>query len=187
LLAINASMFVGEFIAGWLADSAGLLADSLDMMADAGVYSASLYAVSRGSRSRAFAAALSGGLQVGIGAFVLAEAARRLFSGSQPEPLYMVGVALVALAANIVCLWLIRAHRGGGVHMRASYIFSQNDVIANGGVILSGVLVAASGWRIWDLLAGTVIAGVVSWGGIRILRDARRELGKAPASTEGTA
>lgn len=47
VLLFNFSMFVIEFIIGWLADSSGLLADSLDMLADAAVYSLSLYAVGK--------------------------------------------------------------------------------------------------------------------------------------------
>src|SRR5450631_516587 len=34
LFAINATMFIVELVAGWLAQSTGLIADSLDMFAD---------------------------------------------------------------------------------------------------------------------------------------------------------
>ena len=49
------------------------------------------------------------------------------------------GVA--ALAANVACLMLLAKHRKGEVHLRASWIFSKNDVIANVGVILGLVFV----------------------------------------------
>lgn len=38
MLAINAVMFLAEFVAGWIIDSTALLADSLDMFGDALVY-----------------------------------------------------------------------------------------------------------------------------------------------------
>jgi divalent metal cation (Fe/Co/Zn/Cd) transporter len=69
--------------------------------------------------------------------------------------------------------------------MRASFIFSQNDVIANCVVILSGLFVALSGWPFWDLLAGGGIGGLVFWGGVRILREARTAT--AAASGSGSA
>jgi hypothetical protein len=47
VLAINATMFVVELVAGWLGQSAGLLSDSLDMLADAIVYGIALWAVGR--------------------------------------------------------------------------------------------------------------------------------------------
>ncbi|MCI0408087.1 MAG: cation transporter, partial [Acidobacteria bacterium] len=57
-------------------------------------------------------------------------------------------------------------------HMRASWIFSKNDVIANLGIILSGVLVIVLGSRFPDLLIGTAIASIVIRGGCEILREA---------------
>ena len=85
----------------------------------------------------------------------------------------MIGVALVALVANVTCLWLIRKHREGEVHMRAAWIFSANDVIANTGVILAGVLVTFSGSRWPDLIIGAIVAAIVLRGGLRILQEAR--------------
>ncbi|MBN2204019.1 MAG: cation transporter [Thermoleophilia bacterium] len=172
-------MFLVEAVAGWLADAAGLVADSLDMLADASVYGIVLYAVGRSRRLQADAAFASGVVQIALGAGVLLEVARRLVYGSEPVSALMMVVGGVALAANITCLVLVARHRGAGVHMRASYIFSANDVIANVGVIVSGALVLLLGSRLPDLVVGGVIAVVVVRGGIEILsqaRAARREL-----------
>jgi Co/Zn/Cd efflux system component len=83
-------------------------------------------------------------------------------------------VGSVALIANVYCLMLISRHRDSGVHMRASWIFSTNDVIANLGVIISGGLVWALGSRYPDLVVGTIISIVVARGGFKILSEARR-------------
>ena len=173
LLAINGAMFLVEIVAGWLADAAGLLADSLDMLADASVYGIVLYAVGRSRRLQADAAFASGVVQIALGAGVLLEVVRRLVFGSDPESTLMMTVGAVALAANVTCLVLVAKHREGGVHMRASYIFSANDVVANVGVIVSGALVLWFGSRLPDLVVGAVIAAVVVRGGIEILREAR--------------
>jgi Co/Zn/Cd efflux system component len=87
----------------------------------------------------------------------------------------MMIVGTIALVANLSCLALLSKHREGEVHMRASWIFSVNDVLANLGVILGGVLVMASGSRWPDLVIGAVIVLLVMRGGVRILLDARRE------------
>ncbi len=173
LLAINGVMFLVEAVAGWLADAAGLVADSLDMLADASVYGIVLYAVGRSRRLQADAAFASGVVQIALGAGVLLEVARRLVYGSEPVSALMMVVGGVALAANITCLVLVARHRDAGVHMRASYIFSANDVIANVGVIVSGALVLLLGSRLPDLVVGAVIAAVVVRGGVEILRQAR--------------
>jgi cation diffusion facilitator family transporter len=175
LLAINFVMFLAEAGAGWWADSAGLLADSLDMLADATVYGIALYAVGRAPRIKTNAAAASGWFQVLLGLGVLVEVVRRFLGSSEPESLLMMTVGSVALIANVTCLVLIAKHREAGIHMRASWIFSTNDVIANMGVVVSGGLVRFLGSRIPDLVIGAIISFVVVRGGIRIVREAMVE------------
>lgn len=175
LLSINAAMFAAEIIAGVIAESTGLIADSLDMLSDATVYALGLYAVGKASRVKIRAACLSGYFQIALAIGVAVEITRRLIWGSEPEPLFMIGVSIIALIANIVCLVLISRYQDGEVHMRASWIFSKNDVIANAGVILAGVLVHVLDSRMPDLLIGTLIVLVVLRGGMAILRDARVE------------
>lgn len=173
LLAINAVMFALEFVIGWLAQSTGLIADSLDMLADAGVYGIGLYAVGRSLRAKTHAASVSGVLQLGLAALVMLDVIRRFFVGSEPFGLLMMGVSTVALLANLACLALLAKHRNGEVHMRASWIFSTNDVLANLGVILAGALVYTIGSRMPDLVIGLIIALLVARGGVQILREAR--------------
>jgi cation diffusion facilitator family transporter len=171
LLAINGIMFVLELAIGVFAESTALIADALDMLADATVYGISLYAVGRAGRHKTNAAFVSGIMQIVLGLGVIAEVVRRFFTGSEPEPLFMVGVGLVALVANSICLMLIAKHRDGEIHMRASWIFSRNDVLANLGVIIAGLLVGVFQNSLPDLIIGSVIAIVVASGGRRILRE----------------
>ena len=175
LLAINGMMFVIELASGILAESTGLIADSLDMLADAIVYGIGLYAVGKAASAKIRAAFASGYFQMVLALTVAFDVGRRAIFGSDPEPFYMVLVGLVALAANIVCLGLIARHRDGGVHMRASWIFSKNDVIANTGVIISGGIVYITGARWADLLVGIAIAYVIFRGALAIMEDARSE------------
>lgn len=173
LLLINGVMFVAEFIVGWWAQSTALIADALDMLADAMVYGVGLYAVGRSLLVKAHAARISGVLQVLLGLLVLIDILRRFVVGSEPVSILMMGMGLIAMIANITCLILISKHREGEVHMRASWIFSRNDVIANLGVILAGGLVAWTGSRLPDLVIGLLVALIVIRGGVLILQDAK--------------
>jgi cation diffusion facilitator family transporter len=173
VLLINAAMFVVELVFGLRAGSTGLIADSLDMLVDAGVYGLSLAAVGRSPGEQRQAAMLSGRLQIVLAIWVLLDVLRRTSLGSEPISALMVGIGALALLANLLCLVLVRRHRDGGVHMRASVIFSTNDTLANLGVIGAGALVAWSGSRLPDLLIGTAISLLVLQGGRRILRETR--------------
>jgi len=173
LLAINGGMFVVELVLGLMAESTALVGDSFDMFADASVYGVGLWAVSRAASAKVTAAKLTGYLQLILGVVALAEVSRRLIFGSAPDPNFMIGVAVLALIANVYCLRLISAHREGGVHMRASFICSQTDVIVNVAVVIGGILVAVTHLPAWDLIVGAGIAAVILWGSVRIFREAR--------------
>lgn len=173
LLVINGAMFVFELVLGIMAQSTGLIADSLDMFADAAVYSLSLYAVGKAYQAKVRAAKLSGYFQMILAVFAISEVIRRFIYGSDPESNLMIGVAFIALIANATCMYLLHKHRDGEVHMKASWIFSTNDVIANAGVILSGILVKVFASNVPDLVVGGVIAVVVFSGAIRILKTAK--------------
>jgi len=176
LLLINALMFFIEISFGVIAESTALIADSLDMFADAAVYGVALYAVARSLLAKERAAKISGLLQIGLGLLVLADVVRRFITGSEPDSVLMILVGFVALVSNIICLKLLSSHRDGEVHMRASWVFSKNDVIANIGIILSGVFVYYSGLAIADLVIGFIISLIVVRGGIEILRDVESEV-----------
>ena len=177
LLTINGVMFVAEVMVGWIAESTALLADSLDMLADATVYGIALYAASRSGGAQRTAARVSGVLQIALGLGVLVEVIRRTLFGSEPTSHLMIGAGAVALVANLICLRLIAKHREGGAHMRASWIFSKNDVIANTGVIVAGLLVMALGSRVPDLVVGSIVAAVVIRRGVQIWADSSRDAG----------
>ena len=173
VFAINAVMFAVGLVGGWIGQSTGLIADSLDMFADATVFGLSMYAVGRSIEHKKKAARLSGYLQMLLAVFALSEVIRRLLFGSEPHAPYMMGIASIALVANATCMFLLAKHRQGEVHMRASWIFLSNDVIANFGVIVAGVLVKFTGSHYPDLIVGTIITAVVFSGALRILKASK--------------
>ncbi|KXO08147.1 Cobalt-zinc-cadmium resistance protein CzcD [Marinobacter excellens LAMA 842] len=169
MLGINALLFVVEMTAGLIARSTGLIGESLDNFADAAVYGLALYAVGHSVKMQVRAAHLAGVLQLILAVGVLVEVVRRFVFGSEPESLVMMAIAFVALIANTSCLLLISKHREGGAHMKASWIFSANDVVINLGVITAGALVAWTGSNYPDLIIGTIAGGIVLNGARRIL------------------
>tara|TARA_R110002167_G_scaffold43085_6_gene130481 strand:- start:148 stop:762 length:615 start_codon:yes stop_codon:yes gene_type:complete len=179
LLGINAVMFVFEMSIGLIAESTALIADSMDMFADAIIYGIGLYAIGKSLMHKANAARISGYFQFMLGATILVDIVRRSILGSEPESYLMMGMGFIALIANVICLIIIRKHKNDEVHMRASWIFSANDVIANTGVILAGALVYWLDARWPDLVIGFVVAMVVIKGAFMILKDAKQEIENA--------
>lgn len=175
LLAANGAMFVVELVAGIVAESMGLVADGLDMGADAAVYLLALLAVGASAGRKLSAARFAGGVQLALALLAMAEVARRAAMGSEPESEAMIAVSVIALAANVFGLVLLRKHREGEVHLRAAWIFSATDVQANLGVMLAGALVHLTGSAVPDLVIGAIVSGLVLRGALRIRRQVRAE------------
>lgn len=172
-LGLNAAMAVIGSVVGWFGESTGVLADALDMLSDASAYAVALFAVGRSAAFKARAATLSGAVLALLGAGVLAEVVRRAFFGAEPLSSVMMGMAALSFAVNLTVLRLLRPLRSGEVHLRASWIFTRADVVANVGVFASGVIVALSGSRYPDLIVGAAIGVYVMKEALEILGEAR--------------
>ncbi len=173
VLGINFTQVLVAGAVGVLADSTGLLGAALDNLGDAAVYAVSLYAVGRTAIAKSRAANLSGILLILVALGLLVEILRRFFAAAEPIGLAMIVTALANAATNLLCLRLLRAHRTHGVHFKASWIFTTNDMIANAGIVLSGVLVILLKSPIPDLLIGLAVVAIVLRGGWEILGEAR--------------
>lgn len=174
VFAINAAFFVIEIVAGFVSESMGLMADSLDMLADALVYGMSLYAVGKAVTTKKNVARASGYLQVVLAVTGFFEVMRRFFFGDDiPDYLMMVTVSAFALTANAVCLYLLTKAKSTEAHIRASVIFTSNDVIINSGVMIAGGLVYLTGSNVPDLIVGTIVFLIVLRGAWRILALSR--------------
>jgi Co/Zn/Cd efflux system component len=174
-LALNAAMAVIGGVAGWIAQSAGLLADALDMLSDATAYSIGLLAIGRSVRFKINAAYLSGSLLLLLGVAVLVEVGRRVVFGAEPLSGWMIGTALLSLIVNLIVLRLLTPLKSGEVHLRATWIFTRADVVANVGVILAGALVLWLSSPYPDFVIGSLIGLYVIKEAAEILLDARAD------------
>ncbi|HEU4595317.1 MAG TPA: cation transporter [Pyrinomonadaceae bacterium] len=174
VLFINFAFFVIEMLTGLVSRSMGLVADSLDMLADSFVYAISLFAVGGTALRKRGVARLAGYFQLVLAVVGFVEVLRRFFGAeAMPDFKTMIVVSILALNANGLCLYLLQKSRSREAHMRASMIFTSNDVIINVGVIVAGVLVSWLGSSKPDLIVGAVVFVLVMRGALKILRLAQ--------------
>lgn len=172
VLIINFIFFVVEMTTGLISKSMGLVADSLDMLADAFVYGISLYAVGGTVLRKKKIAKIAGYFQIGLAAFGFVEVLRRFFGVEQlPDFLTMIIVSFFALIANGICLYLLQQSKSKEeAHMKASSIFTSNDIVINLGVIAAAFLVKWLNSAIPDLIIGIIVFVIVIRGALRILK-----------------
>jgi len=85
----------------------------------------------------------------------------------------MVVMSVLALAGNLVTLYVLHRVMTGEAHMQASWILTANDIKVNFLVILAAVGVAGTGSAVLDSIAGATIFVVVANGARRILKISR--------------
>ena len=172
VLGINFAFFLIEMITGILSTSMGLVADSLDMLADSFVYAISLIAVGGTLAKKKRIAKLAGYFQILLAIIGFMEVLRRFFGDEKtPDVSTMIIVSIFALLANGICLYMLQKSKSkDDAHMKASMIFTSNDVIINLGVIIAGLLVFGLGSSTPDLVIGSIVFVLVIQGAFRILK-----------------
>ncbi|GAA4300706.1 cation transporter [Aestuariibaculum suncheonense] len=172
VLAINFAFFLIEMATGIFSKSMGLVADSLDMLADSFVYGISLLAVGGTIIKKKRIAKLTGYFQLTLAVIGFVEVLRRFFGVEKlPDFSTMIIVSVFALIANGICLYILQKSKSKEeVHMKASMIFTSNDVIINLGVIIAGLLVNWLHSNKPDLIIGTIVFLLVIQGAFRILK-----------------
>jgi Co/Zn/Cd efflux system component len=144
------------------------------MLADASAYGIAIAAVSRGARFKVRAATVSGTILLLLGLGACVAVIGRALTGSEPESLVMAALATPALIVNTIVLRLLSKHRHGEVHLRATWIFTRADVVANLAILVASLLVFITDSRYPDLVVGFGIGLYVIREALEILRDAAR-------------
>lgn len=172
ILGINFAFFLIEMTTGLISKSMGLVADSLDMLADSFVYGISLFAVGGTMVRKKRIAKIAGYFQITLAIIGFVEVLRRFFGTEKlPDFSTMIIVSIFALIANGVCLYILQKSRTKDeAHMKASMIFTSNDVIINLGVIIAGLMVNWLSSNKPDLIIGTIVFALVVQGAFRILK-----------------
>lgn len=176
VVVLNLGFGLCELVGGFVADSQALKADSLDFLGDGSISMLGLIALtwSVGARARI---ALTQGLFLGaLGLGVIGFAIWRALNAGVPEAELMGGIGVVALAVNVTSALVLARFREGDANVRAIWLFSRNDAIANIAVIIAAGLVAWTGSAWPDLAVAGIIALLFLHSAYEIVRNALAEL-----------
>lgn len=173
---LNLGYFAVELSVALVIGSVALMADSVDFLEDASVNFLVLLALGLSAAWRRRVAYVLAALLVAPALGALWMAAHKLAAPSVPaaEPLTMAAAG--ALVVNLVCaLLLARVRTSGGSLVLAAYLSARNDVAANLGIIVAGLLTAMSGSMWPDLALGLVIVAINITAAREVLEAAEAE------------
>ena len=175
VIALNATMFVVEMIAGHLAKSQALQADALDFLGDALTYGISLAVIGASIQVRTNAALAKGVSLLLMGLWVFGSTVYRVFYVGVPEAEIMGFVGFLALLTNLASVVLLVRYKDGDANVRSVWLCSRNDAIGNVAVMFAalGVWGTSSGWP--DLIVAMIMAGLFLSSAFLIVRQAIAE------------
>jgi cobalt-zinc-cadmium efflux system protein len=183
-IALNSAIVVIELVFGLLAGSMALIADAGHNLSDvlglvvgwAGAVMARRTPSQRftyGLKKASILAALINALflLVAVGA-IAAEAVRRLIVPANADAAAIIWVAALAIAVNVATALLFARGRASDLNVRAAFQHMAADAGVSAGVVAAGALIIWTGQQWIDPAMSIVVAGVILWGSIGLLKEA---------------
>ncbi|WP_040883437.1 cation diffusion facilitator family transporter [Janibacter sp. HTCC2649] len=190
-----AGYFVVELAAGLISGSLALLSDAGHMAADVVALGAALVATriatrpdSTGRRTfgsyraEVFASGLAVLLMLGVWVYITVEAIGRIGDDAEIASGPMLIVGAIGLVVNLIALFLLRGGASESLNVKGAYLEVVADTVGSIGVIVAGVMVAATGNAWWDTGIALAIAVFVAVRAVMLGREVLNVLGQhAPA------
>lgn len=183
VFALTAGFLVLEVVGGLLTGSLALLADAGHMASDAVSLGLALFAVwlaerpatpqrSFGYKRAEILAALANGVTlVAVSVWIFVEAFHRI--QDPPEILggWMLAVAVVGLAINILGAVVLSRSGGESLNVEGALRHVLADLFGSVGVIVAAGVILLTGWRYADPLISAVIGVLILGSSWKLLRD----------------
>ena len=182
-ITLNLAFVVAETVFGFIANSMSLLADAGHNLSDvlglvvawAGATMAKRAASPRftyGLKKAPILAALANSLflLIAVGA-IGAEAIRRLIHPSTTEGGMVMVVAAVGIIINGVTALMFARGRNHDINIRGAYLHMAADAAVSAGVLFAGLVIIWTGQRWVDPVMGLVVAVVILWSSIGLLKE----------------
>jgi cobalt-zinc-cadmium efflux system protein len=184
-----------EVVFGILANSLALLADAGHMLTDAAALALALAAAALAARPahgrwtfgfgrvEILAAQVNGITLLLLGGWIVFEAVRRLMSPPDVDAGVVATVAVAGIAMNLIVAALLRRARRQSLNVRGAYLHILSDLAAFVGTAVAAGLIALTGWNGYDAVASLLVAALMLWAAVSLLRESGRIfLEGAPAS-----
>lgn len=183
-LGITLAFVLFEAAAGYYANSLALLTDAAHNVTDVIALALSWYALRVATRpanaTKTFGyhrvgivVALVNGLSlVLISLYIFYEAVQRLLNPLVVQDTVLIVVAIVAFFVNAGTALLVLRGSEADLNQRSAFLHLAGDAVATLGAFLAGIGIALTHWDWLDPLASILIAALILWNVVSIVREA---------------
>lgn len=185
-LCLILAFMVGEVVAGILSHSLALISDAGHMLTDAFALGVALVALrlmrrpAQGAmtyglgRVEALSAQLNGALLLVLALLIVYEAIRRLIEPPATQGLPMLLVALAGILVNVLAAWQLGMTGRRSMNIEGAFRHVLTDLYAFIGTAIAAIAILAGGFLRADPIASLVVAALMLYAAVRLLRDSAR-------------
>lgn len=196
-ISLNLAFVVAEFLAGFWYNSLGLLSDAGHNLGDvaslvlamlafrlAKVHPTSRYTYGY-KKSTVLVSLLNAVILLVAVGIIIGESIGKLFHPQPVEGDAIAWVAGIGVVINAVTAWLFMKDKDKDLNVKGAYLHMAADALVSVGVVVSGLVIARTGWYVIDPIIGLLIAVVIIYSTWGLLRDSLRlSLDGVPVGTE---
>lgn len=180
-----------KIVAGVWTQSLAILASALDSLMDVASSSVNFFANKAAAKppdtdhkyGHAKIESLVGLFQslffILIGLFIVWESLKRLFLGSFVREIHVgLAVMIISILLTVFLVWRIHhvSHRYQSIILKTEHLHYSMDILTNVAVMLTLVLVQATGLGLWDIFLSLLVSGYIFRNAFKILRASIDEL-----------
>jgi cobalt-zinc-cadmium efflux system protein len=181
---LNVGITAAEAIGGILSGSLALLSDAAHNLSDVialvlayfGARGAAMKPTKRSTygfkRLEVVTALINALTLVAISLFITKEAFNRYADPQEINGTIMLSVAVIGLLGNVLSVWILHRDRNKTINNRAAFLHMLYDAISSVAVIIGGIVIIFSGWSLLDLILSVLIAMMILWSSLDILKEA---------------
>src|SRR5512139_976378 len=184
VLLVTVAVMALEVVGALLSDSLALLADAGHMLTDAAAVTLALsasYMATRPAtprrtfglhRAEILAALVNAVVLLVVCTYLVWSGIRRLVDPVPVEADLMAVFGAVGLVANLVSLGVLAGRRGSSLNMRGAYLEVLSDLLGSVAVVVTALVVLATGFDRADPIASLLIAALILPRSFTLLREA---------------
>lgn len=196
-ISLNLVFVVAEFLAGFWYNSLGLLSDAGHNLGDvaslvlamlafrlAKVQPTSRYTYGY-KKSTVLVSLLNAVILLVAVGIIIGESVGKLFHPQPVEGDAIAWVAGIGVVINAVTAWLFMKDKDKDLNVKGAYLHMAADALVSVGVVVSGLVIARTGWYVIDPIIGLLIALIIIYSTWGLLRDSLRlSLDGVPMGTD---
>lgn len=181
-LVLTFSFMLVEVVGGIWSGSLALLADAGHMLADVGALGLAWVAFGLAARPtdsrrtygyerfEVLAAFVNGLVLAALAVWIVIEGIGRLNSPRDILSTPMLAVAVCGLLVNTVAFRVLHGGERENLNMRAALYHVAGDILGSVAAIIAAVVIMTTGWVAIDPLLSFLVAGLVLWGAVTLVR-----------------